>query len=210
MTSAAQELTSRERSDNLIGGLTLLPYGVLVLFSALAFAQGWLQWEPGGVPFLGLVLAALFDKLIKRYYLNKFDFTFDANPHASTPSRNKKLIGVLAVLGFLFAWFADANLHFPVRLLPLVIGIPLCSHGLVVRVRHRILGWTHVCFGILLSLSGFLPLVLNYSHDNRFFGIDGVLELSILGTAAMVIGLMEHQIILHATNVSAKQQEEAN
>jgi hypothetical protein len=198
VTSMTENPSSREHLARLIGGLSIIPYGIYTILSALAFALGWLDWKTNdGPPFLGYLLALVFDKLIRRYYDKKYGFSFDKTSSLSTDPRPMSMvIIVVVVLGIIVAWIIDATLYPAVRLLPLWFGALLCLQGFVwLRTSWKSYGWIHLVLGISFIGLSFLPLILNTTSNNHYLGADGVLELMIIGAGAITIGVMEHRIL---------------
>src|SRR5512135_3085298 len=63
--------------DDLFGGLSLVPYGVLMLYAALALALGWVSSANLGAPlFPSIVAAWLADRWVSQYYRAKYNFKF--------------------------------------------------------------------------------------------------------------------------------------
>ena len=205
VTSMTKNSSSRDHLARLVGGLSIIPYGIYTILSALAFALGWLDWKTNnGPPFLGYLLALAFDKLIRRYYDKKYGFSFDTTSTSTDSRPMPTLIIVVVVLGMIVAWMIDANLHPAVRLLPLWFGALICYRGFAwLRTSWKHYAWVHLGLGILSVGLSFLPLILNTNSNNRYLGIDGVLELSLIGIGAIIVGIAEHRILLQEYNVAS-------
>ncbi len=193
---------------DLMGGLSLIPYGLYAILSALAFAQGWLDWQTnGGPPALGLLAAWLVSKLINRHYRKRYSCSFDgASSNTDGTTSLNGLLVVLIILCFVAAWFVDARIHPPLRALPLLLGSLIVWRGVVwIRANNwPKYGVLHVGMGFSLIGLGLAPLILGVSSHNSYFGIDGILELALGGIATIVIGLIEHSVFLKRYEVSWK------
>lgn len=177
--------------NELLGGLSLAPYGIFLLLSAYAFSQGWINWETnGGPPFLGGVLALLLDKLIRWYYKKKYNFVFEFHkrkPERTDPSTTTIILGILAIVGLLAAWFVDAKLHMQIRLMPLWFGLFVFFRGIDWGKKGWIgYGLIHVLLSMLPIGMSVMPLVFNTSSNNQYFGIEGIYELSAMGIVITV------------------------
>ena len=82
--------------DDLFGGLSLVPYGVFLLYAAFAWALGWINWANLGAPlFPGIVAAWLLDRWLSQYYRAKYGFRFGLHKTQSDPptsSSNTKFV----------------------------------------------------------------------------------------------------------------------
>jgi hypothetical protein len=205
--SNAKSVSSGDRNvvDNLIGGLTLFPYGIYLLLSALAFLRGWLDWETNnGPPFLGFVLAWLSYWFIRKYYKRVYGFSFG---NGETESRTLSVSGVYGILLFIaliLIWLVDANFDFQVRLLSLLVGGFLCWRGMAwIKSGWKWQGWAHLitgCFVLGMSVS---PAILDVPTDNMLFGFEGVIELCTLGVAVLIVSILEHSIFAKIHNAIA-------
>ncbi len=188
--------------NELYGGLSLAPYGIFLLLSAYAFAQGWLNWETnGGPPYLGGILAWLVDKLIRRYYRKKYNFAFEIDQDKSnkeSQSSIQVIVAIVAVIGLLVTWYLDENLHSPIRFMPLWFGFFVCLRGIDwLRKRWTGFGLFHVLLGIIPIGMSVAPLVLGISSENQYFGFEGIYELSAMGIVIIAVSIMEHLIFLN-------------
>ncbi len=193
--------TSNSTPD-MFGGLALLPFAVVFSLSALAFAQGWLDWETnGGPPFLGEVVAFLIFRYIqKNYYGRHLQYVFEPPSLQSNLKpqgrRAAMVIIVVLVVALFVAWYFDARAHWSIRLLPLVAGIPLLVLGeWYRRTEWRILSWGYFGAGGLLLLYSIIPSILQVSINNSQFGLEGVWELLTLSLVIVIVSLAEHRTI---------------
>lgn len=198
---------------DLLGGLTLIPYGVYALLSALAFAQGWLDWQTNhGPPFLGLVAAWLASRLINRYYRKTYNHAFTTAPSSSADrtTLRTRLFVVLLGLCFIAAWFVDARIHPSLRALPLLLGLFIVGLGIAwIRAKKwpTCYGILHIGIGLLFVISlGLAPLLLGAPTENSYWGLDGVLELALAGTATIIVGVVEHRVFLMRIEMDWKNQ----
>lgn len=204
--SAVIEATTGNKKiiNELFGGLSLAPYGIFLLLSAYAFAQGWLNWETnGGPPYLGGVLAWLIDKLIRWFYRKKYNFAFGIDK-SDKKSKTSIIMGILIFLSFiglLVSWYVDANFHFQIRFMPLWFGFFVCLRGIDWLQKGWVgYGLTHVLSGIVPIGMSVMPLVLGVSSNNPYFGLEGVYELFAMGVVIIIISVMEHIIFLNVQN----------
>jgi len=184
--------------DNLIGGLTLFPYGIYLLLSALAFYRGWLDWETNnGPPYLGFVLAWLFDWLIRKYYKKRYGFSFGTDENTARTSSAFGVYGILLFVVLILLWQIDVNFDFQVRLLSLFLGAILCWRGATwIKSGWKSPGWAHWIIGLFILGMSVSPAILDVPTDNMLFGFEGVVELGVLGLAALIISILEHSIFL--------------
>lgn len=189
-------------TPDMFGGLALLPFAVVFSLSALAFAQGWLDWETnGGPPFLGEVVAFLIFRYIqKNYYGRRLQYVFGPpDPQSNIKpqvTRVAMVIMVIFVAALFVAWYYDARAYWSIRLLPLVAGIPLLVLGeWHRRTEWRILSWGYLGAGGLSLLYGIIPSVLQVPINNNQFGLEGVWELITLSLAILIMSLAEHHTI---------------
>ncbi len=238
------EGNDRGQLAELLGGLSLTPYGIYWALSAFAFAVGWLNWETnGGPPFLGVLLAYLFDRLIRFYYHKKYNYSFAAAPSKTDNSSTRKaIITVLVVATLVVAWVIEKYIPLPMRLVLFLFGIlgacrrapdlgrvtstyrdkrapdhhmwgysvPLESLSDSLLVTWRGITWTrkgwgsygliHSWLGILLMGASVVPLALNIPPYDMYFGVDGILEMALLGLAIIMIGVTEHLIIVKVSS----------
>lgn len=187
----------------LFGGLSLAPYGIFLLLSAYAFAQGWLNWETNaGPPYLGGVLAWLFDRLIRWYYRKKYNFTFfsdirEAQKKGIQTFAKGGLI-LVGLIGLFATWYLDANFHSRIRFMPLWFGLFVCLRGMDwLRKRWVGLGSLHIALGVVPIAMSIMPLILGVSSENKYFGLEGIYELSAMGLVIIVVSVMEHLIFLN-------------
>jgi hypothetical protein len=190
--------------NELFGGLSLAPYGIFLLLSAYAFAQGWLNWETnGGPPYLGGIFAWLMDKLIRRFYRKKYNFAFGIDP---SDKKDKTLTktGLFLLLSFvvlLIFWYVDATFHFNIRFMPLWFGLFVCLRGIDwLKKGWARYGLTHVLSGIFPICMSVLPFILGVSSNNQYFGVEGIYELTTMGVVILIISILEHLIFLNVRN----------
>ena len=188
--------------NELFGGLALAPYGIFLLGSAYAFAQGWLNWETNGSPpYLGGVLAWLLDKLIRWYYRKKYNFVFEINQTKANDNKQAKIIAVFAIvagIGLLVTWYMDKNIHSQIRFMPLWFGFFVCLRGMDwYQKRWTGFGILHIFLGMIPIGMSVTPLVLGISPENQYFGVEGIYELSAMGMVIIVISILEHLIFLN-------------
>ncbi len=199
-TSNAKSISSSDITivDNLIGGLTLFPYGIYLLLSALAFYRGWLDWETNnGPPYLGFVLAWLFDLLIRKYYKKRYGFSFGTDEKTARTSSAFGVYGILFFVVLILIWQIDAHFNFQVRLLSLFLGGVLCWRGAIwIKSGWKLPGWAHWITGFFILVMSVSPAILDVPADNMLFGFEGVVELGVLGLATLIISILEHSIFV--------------
>jgi len=202
--SAVIETTTGDKAiiNELLGGLSLAPYGIFLLLSAYAFSVGWLNWKTnGGPPYLGGVLAWLIDRLIRWYYRKKYNFTFEipqSRSNQESQSNIKGIVVIVAVIGLFVTWYLDENLHSQIRFIPLWFGFCVLLRGMDwLQKRWTGFGLFHILFGIIPIGMSVAPLILGISSDNQYFGLEGIYELSAMGVVIVAISIMEHLIFLN-------------
>ncbi len=186
--------------DDLLGGLSLLPYGALALYAALAQALGWLSLANFGAPlYPGLVAAWLVDRRISRHYWARYSFRFglhqDRSPGSAAAATRRFVIFFLA--GLALAGLANAALPMQIRLAPLWFGLIVGLRGRDWMQR----GWTgygalHLVAGLIPLGMGAAPLLLNLPPGSPYFGAAAVYELAVMGAALGLIGLLEHLVFI--------------
>ena len=194
--SSAKSISSHDKNivDSLIGGLALFPYGIYLLLSAFAFLRGWLDWETNnGPPYLGFVLAWLFDWLIRKYYKKKYGFSFWKNETSSHTSSASGVYGFLFFVAMILIWQIEVKFDLQIRLLSLLFGSAICWRGATwIKNGWNWQGWVHLLTGCFIVGMSVFPAMLNVPTDNKFFGFEGVVELTTLGIATLVISILEH------------------
>ncbi len=186
--------------DDLFGGLSLVSYGVLALYAALALALGWVSWANFGAPlFPGIVAAWLLDRWISQNYRAKYNFSFGLHQAKSTaPATSATRRFVLVFLGGLaLTWLVNATLPLQIRLMPLWFGVTVALRGRDWMQR----GWTgfgavHLAAGLIPAGMGVAPLLLNTPLNSPYFGSASLYELAVMGAALAVIGLLEHFVFV--------------
>jgi hypothetical protein len=207
MTSLSLETDVPEKKivNDLVGGLSIVPYGLLLLFCAYAFSQRWLDWGTnGGIPFLGCVIAWLLDTLIRWIYRKKYVFSFSRD----TSKKNRKLASPIQFLTFLVfltfllaSWYLDYKTQLPIRFLPILIGLPVGYRGIDwIRKGDSLYGQLLILFGVLLLAFGVAPWILHLPSHEMYFGPEGIYEFLLEGSLIALIGIMEHIIFLRARN----------
>ncbi len=107
--SAEQEAAIRRQLGFFLGGLTLIPYAICLLLSALAFARGWLNWKTnGGPPALGYFVAMVLDKQIRRYYRGEYGYSLETSPEEDRKAKPASTPRTSASMAFL-SWGLRAS-----------------------------------------------------------------------------------------------------
>jgi len=194
---------------DLFGGLSLVPYGILLLFGAFALALGWISWANLGAPlFPGIVAAWLADRWVSQYYRAKYNFRFGLHKvkgESPAGASNKRFV-IVFLAGLALAGLINATLPLQVRLMPLLFGVTVGLRGRDWMQR----GWAgfgalHLAAGVVPLGMGVAPLLLNIPLTSPYFGAASVFELAAIGLALAVIGLLEHFIFirLHKPGVNS-------
>jgi hypothetical protein len=211
MTSLSLETDVPEKKivNDLMGGLAIAPFGLILLISAYGLAQGWLNWTAhGSIPFLGEVVAWLLYRMILWIYRKKYGFIF----RNEMPKKDRKLASpvqfllFLIFLALLFAfWYVDYRIRLPILFLPLLLALCAIIRGIIwIQKGASLYGQLNLLFGAILLGPSLAPWSLHLSTQNKFFGPEGIFELLSVGTIIILVSLVEHIILLRARTAGLK------
>lgn len=195
--------------DDLLGGLSLVPFGLLALYAALAQALGWTSWANLGAPlYPGLVIAWLLDRRISQHYWARYGFRFGLHQDKSatpTASSTRRFV-IFFLAGLALTGLMNATLPMQIRLAPLWFGVIVGLRGRDWMQR----GWTgpgalHLAAGLIPLGMGVAPLLLNLPPDSPYFGAASIYELAVMSAALGAIGLLEHLIFIRLQGSGADQ-----